>query len=108
MERVEFSKKTRIEAFQRCAGRCEKCDAHLKVGEAEYDHVIPYYFTRDSSLGNCQVLCVPCHRGVGGKTADDQADISKSKRIWMKHNGVWPESKAKLKGRSFAKTRNIP
>lgn len=88
VKRVEFDKKTRGLAFQRCAGLCEKCSAKLKVGEAEYDHIIPYYFTQDSSLSNCQVLCVPCHRGEGAKTADDQHDISKSKRIWLKHNGV--------------------
>lgn len=107
VSRVEFDKKTRVLAFERCKGLCEKCSARLKVGEAEYDHIIPYYFTRDSSLDNCQVLCVPCHRGVGAKTADDQRDISKVKRIKMKHEGSWPSSKAPLRSRGFAKTRDI-
>ncbi|TBG78579.1 HNH endonuclease [Rhizobium leguminosarum] len=107
MKRVEFDKKTRGLAFQRCGGSCEKCGMRLKVGEAEYDHIIPYYFTQDSSLSNCQVLCVPCHRGEGAKTADDQHDISKSKRIWLKHNGAWPKSKATIRGGGFRKTRDI-
>lgn len=105
--RVEFSKKVRAEAFLRCGGKCEKCEAHLKTGEGEYDHVIPYHFTQDSTIGNCQVLCVPCHRGVGGKTADDQHDISKTKRIWLKHNGLWPQSKAKIKSAGFRKSRDL-
>ncbi len=105
MQREEFDKKTRALAFQRCGGKCEKCEAFLKVGEAEFDHIIPYYFTRDSSLDNCQVLCIPCHRGVGAKTADDQRDIAKSKRIWLKHTGAWPESKAKIRSGGFRKTR---
>ena len=106
MKRVEFSKKTRAEAFSRCCGKCEKCGAHLKVGEGEYDHIIPYAFTQDSTLSNCQVLCVPCHRGEGAKTSDDIKAISKAKRNWLKHNGCWPKSKAKIKSRGFQKYRN--
>ena len=101
-DRVEFDKKTRIAAFARCGGKCESCEAKLKVGEGEYDHVIPYFLSRDSSLGNCQVLCVPCHRGVGAKTADDQRIISKVKRVKMKHEGTFPASKAKIKSRGFS------
>lgn len=107
MARVEFSKKVRGEAFLRCGGKCEKCGAKLKSSEGEYDHIIPYHFTQDSTLSNCQVLCVPCHRGVGGKTADDQRDISKSKRIWLKHTGAWPKSKSPLRSGGFKKTREF-
>lgn len=106
MKREEFSKKVRAEAFLRCGGKCEKCEAFLKVGEAEYDHVIPYYFTQDSSLPNCQVLCTPCHRGAGAKTADDQRDIAKSKRIWLKHTGAWKNSGPKIKSRGFQKRKD--
>lgn len=101
-DRVEFDKKTRIAAFARCGGKCESCEAKLKVGEGEYDHVIPYFLSRDSSLDNCQVLCVPCHRGVGAKTADDQRIIAKVKRVKMKHEGTFPASKAKIKSRGFS------
>lgn len=106
MQRHEFSKKVRAEAFLRCGGVCEKCGAKLKQGEAEFDHIVPYYFTQDSTLSNCQVLCVPCHRGEGAKTADDQRDIAKSKRNWLKHTGAWPKSKAKIKSAGFRKTRD--
>jgi len=101
-DRVEFSKKTRVEAFARCAGKCESCGMKLKAGEGEYDHVIPYFISRDSSLSNVQVLCVPCHRGVGAKTSDDQRIISKVRRVKMKHEGTFPASKAKIKSRGFS------
>lgn len=107
MARVEFSKKVRAEAFLRCGGKCQKCEARLKPGEGEYDHIVPYHFTQDSTISNCQVLCVPCHRGVGGKTSDDQADIAKCRRIAMKHNGSWPASKAKIRSGGFRKTRDV-
>lgn len=107
-DRVEFDKKTRIQAFQRCGGKCERCEMRLKVGEGEYDHIIPFYLSRDSSLSNCQVLCVPCHRGVGAKTADDQKIISKVKRVKMKHEGTFPSSRAKIRSRGFANSRFQP
>ena len=89
MNRVEFSNKVRAEAFLRCDGKCEKCYAKLKRGECEFDHIIAFYLTQDSTLENCQVLCVPCHRGVGAKTANDQKVISKVKRIKAKNDGTY-------------------
>lgn len=107
VDRIEFSKKTRAEAFLRCGGNCESCGMRLKQGEAEYDHRIAFYLSRDSSLENCSVLCRPCHRGVGAKTADDQRIIAKVKRVKAKHDGAWPKSKTPLRSRGFAKTRDV-
>lgn len=101
MKRVEFSKKVRAEAFARANGKCEKCQARLKTGEAEFDHEIAFWLTQDSSVENCQVLCVPCHRGVGAKTADDQQMISKVKRIKAKHDGTWVRKGPKIQSRGF-------
>jgi 5-methylcytosine-specific restriction enzyme A len=103
MKRVEFSKKVRAEAFARANGCCEACQAKLKTGEGEYDHIIAFWLTQDSTLDNCQVLCVPCHRGEGAKTADDQKMISKVKRIKAKHDGTWVKSKSKIPSRGFNK-----
>ena len=107
MERVEFSKRVRAEAFARCGGNCEKCGMRLKVGEVEFDHVIPFFMTQDSSLQNAQCLCRPCHRGVGAKTADDQRDIAKVKRMQAKHEGTFPPSKFRLRSQGFQKSRNV-
>lgn len=103
MKRVEFSKKVRAEAFARANGKCEKCLAKLKTGEGEYDHIIAFWLTQDSTLENCQLLCVPCHRGEGAKTAGDQAMISKVKRIKAKHDGTFVKSGPKLQSRGFGK-----
>jgi 5-methylcytosine-specific restriction endonuclease McrA len=105
MTRKEFSMKVRQEAFARSKNMCELCGAVLPAGitKYEFDHIIPYFLTQDSSAGNCQVVCIPCHRGVGAKTADDATVIAKVKRIEAKHNGTWPESKYKLRSRGFQK-----
>lgn len=105
--RKEFSKKTRIEVFARAAGRCEKCEAKLKVGEGEYDHIIPCALGGDNDVSNAALLCTPCHRAPGAKTADDQRDIAKVKRIKMKHEGTFPASKAKIRSKGFASTRTV-
>lgn len=103
MSRREFSKKTRIEVFARAGGRCEKCEAKLKVGEGEYDHILPCALGGDNDASNAALLCVPCHRGVGAKTSDDIKAISKTKRNWLKHIGAWPKSPTPLKSRGFPK-----
>jgi len=103
MARTEFSKKIRAQAFLRCKGFCEGCNAHLKVGEGEYDHRIPDALGGEATLDNCQVLCVPCHRGVGAKTAQDVKTIAKVKRIQMKHNGSWKSTGPKIQSRGFQK-----
>lgn len=104
--RKEFSKKTRIEVFARAAGRCEKCEAKLKVGEGEYDHIIPCALGGDNDVSNAALLCVPCHRGIGAKTADDQKMIAKVKRIHAKHFGLHPKSANPIRSAGFRKTRN--
>lgn len=103
MSRVEFSKKQRIAIWTRAAGHCEGCAAKLKVGEGEYDHVIPFALTRDTSVENGQLLCKVCHSGKTHKT--DRPTISKAERIAAKHNGTWPKPKATLKSRGFEKRR---
>lgn len=99
----EFSKKVRGLAFARCKGKCEECGATLKVGEGEYDHVIPLALNGESTLDNCQVLCRPCHRDPGAKTADDVKRIAKAKRSEGKHIGVI-QPKGDIRSPGFAKT----
>lgn len=101
--RAEFSRKTRVLAFERSKGRCESCGALLKVGEGEFDHILPAALGGSNDLSNCQVLCVPCHRGPEGKTAEDVRGIRKADRIKAKHIGAWPKSNRPLMGRGFPK-----
>jgi 5-methylcytosine-specific restriction enzyme A len=98
--RHEFSRKTRRQAWERANGQCEgmvarldadnnpeiyngqvvleRCTAPIDLGRFEYDHEIPDWMGSDNSLSNCTVLCLPCHEA---KTARDQGNIAKSKRI---------------------------
>ena len=86
--RKEFSAKTKLEAFERCRGRCEgaDCDVLLRPGRWHCDHVIPCELDGDNSLGNAQCLCEPCHRTKTGQK--DIPAIAKSKRIRRRLKGI--------------------
>ena len=58
--RRNFSAAVKRAAWQRCNGRCQDCTAPVAAGGFIYDHIVPWELTRDSSLGNCQVLCLSC------------------------------------------------
>lgn len=103
MHRVEFTKKQRAEIWSRAAGRCEKCGAKLKVGEGEYDHVIPCALGGDATVNNAQLLCRVCHSGKTHK--HDRPRISKAERQRAKFLGTWPKSRTPLRSRGFAPTR---
>jgi hypothetical protein len=82
----QFNKEVERAAFSRCRGRCEICTAKLAAGNINYDHIIPWALSRDSSLTNCQVLCNGCHRD---KTISrDRPSIDKAKRVSDFHLGI--------------------
>lgn len=99
--RLEFSKKTMREAYERAEGLCEGI---LPSGERccfpvdrkkHFDHIIPAALGGSNDLANCAVLCLPCH---GAKTQKiDVPMIAKAKRVSDKHRGI------KLRSRGFAK-----
>ena len=100
--RREFSTKTKREAWERCNGMCEmnrngvRCGAPIDLGRFIYDHLDPDWYSKDNELENCQVICLPCNRE---KTAKDQGDIAKSKRIIDKR------MKARKPGRAMPGTK---
>jgi len=99
MARLEFPRKVRAAAILRAAGHCERCSAVLKTGEAEFDHILPCALGGEPTLANCMVLCRPCHRGEGGKTAQDIGRIRKADRQRDKASGaIRPAGKIKSKG----------
>lgn len=93
MARSEFSKKTKLAAFERAKGHCENCGAKILTA-AEYDHRIPDYLGGSNELENCVCLCPKCHRRK--TTEQDRPAIDKSRRITEKRAGV-------RKGRGFNK-----
>jgi 5-methylcytosine-specific restriction protein A len=96
--RVEFSAKTKNEAYERAGGHCEKCKRPLATGDIEYDHRIPWDTSHDSSSANIVCLCCGCHRE---KTRSDIKSISKGRRIRNKNRGI-------RKARGFQTNRNGP
>ena len=86
MSRKEFSKKVRLEAYQRSGGNCEECSAKLYPGKYDYDHVVPDTMGGLPTLENCRVLCTACHSRKTG-TRDAPA-IAKSNRVRAKHLGL--------------------
>lgn len=90
--RLEFSKKTMHDAFERSEGLCEgilpsgeRCCAEV-AHKKHFDHIIPAALGGDNSLTNCAVLCLPCH---GAKTQKiDVPMIAKAKRVFDKHRGI--------------------
>lgn len=104
MPRSEFSKATKLAAYDRSGGTCEatgklyglpprmRCGRSI-VNGAEYDHLNADSNGGDTSLENCRAVCTPCHRYKtstidaprAAKTARiraKRAGVSKKKRQW--------------------------
>lgn len=88
--RKEFSKRTKLEAWQRAKGHCEACGIKLDGKRVEYDHIIADGLGGAPDLSNCKVLCGPCHRV---KTRSDIPRIAKTNRIRAKAAGIRKKSK---------------
>ncbi len=102
--RFEFTRKQRLEIWNRAAGHCEACTAKLKVGEGEYDHVVAQGYGGGNTTDNGQLLCRVCH---GKKTGIDKGITEKTKRIRDKATGVYPKpiGNARLQSRGFSNSR---
>jgi 5-methylcytosine-specific restriction protein A len=88
-EREEFPKRVKLQAWQRCKGRCEGCGAILRPGHFTYDHRIPTAFGGPPTLDNCQVLGDCCN---DPKTyQQDLPAIAKSTRILAAQAGIKPK-----------------
>lgn len=86
MARQEFSKRVKLEAFQRCKGHCEKCTAPLRPGNFQYDHDLSDAMGGEPTLENCVVLCTNCHKEKTG--TKDQPLIAKSNRVRNRHLNI--------------------
>lgn len=85
--RAEFTKATKLAAFQRAAGHCEnpQCGQKLFTGNIEYHHDVECTFGGAADLGNCIVLCRGCHRNV---TAQRARVVAKSNRQRDRNVGI--------------------
>ena len=94
MARREFSIKIKQQAWERCAGKCEKCGKHLTAGDIFYDHVQADGLGGEPSLQNCQVLCKADHHEK--TVTQDTPAMIKADNIRKKHLGIkskrpWPK-----------------
>lgn len=48
-KRAEFTKKTKMAAFEREKGHCQRCGCKI-ITHAEYDHALEDYISKDNSL----------------------------------------------------------
>ncbi len=88
--RNEFPRRTKLEAFTRCKGRCEGCGFILRPGAFQYDHDLPDTFGGPATLSNCVVLCSGCH---SSKTySRDIPAAAKSNRIRKRRAGIKKKS----------------
>ena len=86
MSRAEFTKRTKLQAWERCKGICE-CGCGRKIELAEYDHYpVPAAFGGSNDVDNCRVLSRKCHRKITSEV--DVPNISKAVRIVEKRAGV--------------------
>lgn len=113
--RKEFTARTKRLADDRAGHRCEgtrfgkRCSAH--AGRFHYDHRLPCWNGGDNSLGNCQLLCTPCHKR---KSAAEEAEQAHHDRLTGRINAKSGKpvraqcqgthaGKGRLRSRGFAK-----
>jgi 5-methylcytosine-specific restriction endonuclease McrA len=99
-KRLEFSRKVRKHIIDRANGKCEKCNAALKPGEGDADHILPSELGGKAEAANGQWLCKVCHKA---KTADDIRRIRKADRQRDKATGA-VKPKGRMQSRDFEKT----
>ena len=86
IRRAEFSRRTKLQAWDRAGGCCEDCGKKIRPGDGpEYDHIISAEQGGGNDLGNCQVLCAPCHKL---KTREDVGKQAKSRSVRAGHIGA--------------------
>jgi 5-methylcytosine-specific restriction endonuclease McrA len=96
-----FDKPTKRARLKISGGKCEgegplyglpenkRCEANLAYG-VEFDHLILYANSRDSSLDNCRAVCPACHAHKTGK--HDTPKAAKTLRQQDKNNGIRKKS----------------
>lgn len=116
MSRREFTRNQREAIRDRATNSrgeicCEKCGMVLTGKRREIDHIIPEALRPKAdkkqplTIADGQLLGECCHRGPGGKTRRDVAQIAKSKRQNSKHFDRHIVDAPTMQGQPFQKTR---
>lgn len=112
MSRLEFTARTKRQAYDRSNGICEcgrvpmlnrpnGCGQKLTEGRIRYEHIIPAEMTRDNSLDNCAALTLGCWREKTDKY--DRKVIAKSNHSRDRTRGI-----RRARSRPFPTNRDQP
>lgn len=105
--RLEFTSKTKRQAFVRSNGVCEcsmipwlnrpeGCGQRLTDGRIRYEHINPDAIRSDNSLENCAVLSIGCWREKTSRY--DLPTIAKSNRVKDRARGIRRRSSKPMPG----------
>lgn len=98
-------KRVKLRVFERCGGRCGLSGLKINVGdEYDFDHIKALWRGGEHRESNLHPVLRDKHRA---KSAAEQSDQAKCDRVRAKHLGLWPKSRAPLRSRGFAKTRQF-
>ncbi|MGY3330080.1 5-methylcytosine-specific restriction protein A [Mesorhizobium sp. USDA 4775] len=94
----------RARIFLRANGMCHISQRPIGAGEKwQLEHVKPLSLGGENRESNLRPALVEPHRA---KSADENALREKADRVRAKHLGVYPKSKAPIRSRGFAPTRD--
>lgn len=97
--------RVRLRVFERHMGVCYLSGVKIKPGDKwDIEHVTPLKAGGKHCESNMAPALALYHRE---KTADEQSVTAKIDRTRKKHLGIWPKSKAPLRSRGFARTRDF-
>lgn len=95
--------RVRVRVFERHGGRCHLSGRMIRGGDLwDCDHVVALINGGEHRESNLAPALREVHRE---KTADDVAIKSKTARMKAKHLGVYPKSRAKIRGGGFQRSR---
>jgi 5-methylcytosine-specific restriction endonuclease McrA len=81
----KFSDAVKRHVWARDEGRCQECGvAVVPQVDAEYDHILPWWYGGSGSERNCQVLCAPCNKRKGCSLDDDYLGESRELELMRK------------------------
>lgn len=102
---ADIPRRVRARVFDRFGGVCQLTGRKIGAGERwDCDHIKRLRDGGRHAETNLQPVLAEAHRV---KSAAEVSDGAKADRIRAKHLGIWPKSRAPLKGRGFPKTREM-
>lgn len=97
--------RVKLRVFTKYDGTCQLSQRRIMPGdEWQVDHIVALWRGGEHRESNLQPVLKQPHQE---KSSDEQSIQAKCDRTRKKHLGIWPASKAKIRGGGFRKTRDI-